>query len=180
MRLRQWLHTLQLADCPPDNNHDDDGYDDDDGGNDDDDEGRVMMTMILSMRRSESEFIYILCGLGIALNLWSEKRLFVDFVPESLPILRFGISDAEFLWFGLGLTPTQSIVCDWSLRSCDSCSDIAINNFGRQKIWRILAKLLAGYISFNYSIINYIQMAKYSGWKWGRLKIFCWTFLWWL
>ena len=63
------MHTLQLADCPPDNNHDDDGYDDDDGGNDDDDEGRVMMTMILSMRRSESEFIYILCGLGIALNL---------------------------------------------------------------------------------------------------------------
>ena len=138
MRLRQWLHTLQLADCPPDNNHDDDGYDDDDGGNDDDDEGRVMMTMILSMRRSESEFIYILCGLGIALNLWSEKRLFVDFVPESLPILRFGIADAEFLWFGFRVDSHSSIVGDWSLRSCDSCSDIAINNLVGRKFEEFL------------------------------------------
>ena len=44
MRLRQWLHTLQLADCPPDNNHDDDGDDDNDDDNDndnnDDDEGK--------------------------------------------------------------------------------------------------------------------------------------------
>ena len=77
------MHTLQLADCPPDNNHDYDGDDDDDndGGNDDDDEGRVMMLIILSMRRSESEFIYILCGVRNSSQPMKRKEIVCGFCP---------------------------------------------------------------------------------------------------